>query len=1207
MKRRTARRRVHALPGLLLLLLGTSLLRGVAQTSDQSGFISDDFDKCDLSEGEAGWTFSDPLGGSERRIVRSGTGDAWLEVSVPGGVAHDPWHASYNAPRLMQPIANTDFEIEVKFLSSVTLGNQMQGILIEQDAGNYVRFDFHSTGSGLRIFAATTTNRVSTSRSNKAIAAGVPRYMRVKRVGNQWTQTYSVDGSTWVTSVSFSHSLTAARAGLFAGNAGTNPPAHTAQFDYAFSTGSPVVPEDGAVTQTFTLTTGATGSGTVQRNPSAASYTCGTSVTLTATPAGGWAFSGWSGDLTGNQNPSPIIMDSARTVTALFSQILSPTPPVITNVQVVPTHNSAVITWITNKPATSSVAYGLSQAYENGAVQSSTLVTSHSVPLNSLTAAMQYYFQVTSVAGGLPASSPHLSFQTLADPSGFVSDDFNTCSLDEGVGGWTFVNPLGGATRRVVGAGTGEAWLEIAVPAGVAHDPWNASYNAPRIMRAISNADFEIEVKFLSNVATGTQMQGILIEQNAGNYLRFDFHSTGSGLRIFAASTVSGVSTTRSNKAIAAGVPQYMRVKRLGNQWTQRYSYDGTTWTTAAAFSHTLIASRAGLFAGNAGTNPPAHVARFDYAFSTASPIDAEDAAGAGITFTLTTGVNGDGTVARNPDQSSYACGASVTLTATPDPGWTFTGWTGDVLSNLNPITIATTEDKTVTAHFVVNTPPVISNVSIVPGDTWMTVSWQTNELATARVDYGLTPGFELGNRTDNNLASDHTIMLTGLSPQSTYHLKLTSKDSAGASSSVAGVTATTTQVFPLTISNIQVIPGEFSATVSWVTNKPAVSSVSYGPTATYGLGTVSNTTLRQAHSAVLSGLSQATQYHYRISVTDKAGLSAQSGDRVFTTTSIAPVITVWYGDHQRFGHLGTPQRWINVLGNAHDPDGLQWLRYSLNGGPQQSLSVGPDNRRLASPGDFNIELAYTAVNAGLNEVQIIARDKQGHESVRSVLVDVTVGTVWPEDYTANWSSVEGIQDAGQVVDGLWALEGNTIRPLIPDYDRLIAIGDVTWANYEVTASITTRSADTVAGYPSPSSGPAIGIGLRWQGHVSTGTQPNWGYWPLGALAWYRWVPDGTEQFQVIGNRNNRVAKDQSGRRLELGRTYIFKVRVQTESDGRHLYQFKAWLAGQTEPAAWQLQIRNGNLADDPTHGSLLLVAHHVDASFGPITVVPIP
>jgi pectate lyase len=77
-------------------------------------------------------------------------------------------------------------------------------------------------------------------------------------------------------------------------------------------------PSGGGAT-TFTLTTNVSGSGSVSRNPNAASYAAGTVVTLTATPAAGFVFSGWSGDLTGAANPQTITMSANRTVTATFT------------------------------------------------------------------------------------------------------------------------------------------------------------------------------------------------------------------------------------------------------------------------------------------------------------------------------------------------------------------------------------------------------------------------------------------------------------------------------------------------------------------------------------------------------------------------------------------------------------------------------------------------------------------------------------------------------------------------------------------------------------------------------------------------------------------------------------------------------------------------------------------------------------------------
>jgi pectate lyase len=69
----------------------------------------------------------------------------------------------------------------------------------------------------------------------------------------------------------------------------------------------------------FALTTSVTGSGTIARNPNAASYPAGTAVTLTATPASGFTFAGWSGDLGGSANPSQIVMNANRSVTANFT------------------------------------------------------------------------------------------------------------------------------------------------------------------------------------------------------------------------------------------------------------------------------------------------------------------------------------------------------------------------------------------------------------------------------------------------------------------------------------------------------------------------------------------------------------------------------------------------------------------------------------------------------------------------------------------------------------------------------------------------------------------------------------------------------------------------------------------------------------------------------------------------------------------------
>ncbi len=61
--------------------------------------------------------------------------------------------------------------------------------------------------------------------------------------------------------------------------------------------------------------------GTVELDPPGGEYNEGTRVTLTAFPDDGYAFSGWSGDASGNVTPKVINMKQDRVITATFSPV----------------------------------------------------------------------------------------------------------------------------------------------------------------------------------------------------------------------------------------------------------------------------------------------------------------------------------------------------------------------------------------------------------------------------------------------------------------------------------------------------------------------------------------------------------------------------------------------------------------------------------------------------------------------------------------------------------------------------------------------------------------------------------------------------------------------------------------------------------------------------------------------------------------------
>jgi hypothetical protein len=75
---------------------------------------------------------------------------------------------------------------------------------------------------------------------------------------------------------------------------------------------------------TLAVTVAGNQGGTVAVAPSKTQYTPTETVTLTATATSGFAFSGWSGDLTGSVNPATLLMAANRAVTASFKDIQAP-------------------------------------------------------------------------------------------------------------------------------------------------------------------------------------------------------------------------------------------------------------------------------------------------------------------------------------------------------------------------------------------------------------------------------------------------------------------------------------------------------------------------------------------------------------------------------------------------------------------------------------------------------------------------------------------------------------------------------------------------------------------------------------------------------------------------------------------------------------------------------------------------------------------
>ena len=185
---------------------------------------------------------------------------------------------------------------------------------------------------------------------------------------------------------------------------------------------------------------------------------------------------------------------------------------------------------------------------------------------------------------------------------------------------------------------------------------------------------------------------------------------------------------------------------------------------------------------------------------------------------------------------------------------------------------------------------PTIFNVQVINITTsTATIVWDTSESAKSDVNYGMTTGYASGTLSNGAYLTHHVFNLTGLSPNTTYHFQVKSRDLASNLATAGDYTFVTLveNVAPV-ITNVQVVDiTDISARVVWTTDVVADSRVDFGLTNQYGsFQTVAG--LVTSHSVTLTALSSNTAYHFSVTSKNQVQLSASSPDATFTTTQDA-------------------------------------------------------------------------------------------------------------------------------------------------------------------------------------------------------------------------------------------------------------------------------------------------------------------------------
>ncbi len=227
---------------------------------------------------------------------------------------------------------------------------------------------------------------------------------------------------------------------------------------------------------------------------------------------------------------------------------------------------------------------------------------------------------------------------------------------------------------------------------------------------------------------------------DAGNYSVFVSNDAGNATSANAVLTVTVpasppvISAGPQSQTVIAGQNATFTVTATGTApLNYQWRFNGANLAGATASSYT----RANVQVADAGA----------YTVVVSNSYGSVTGAVATLTvhFTLTTSVAAGGTVSKTPDQSSYAPGAPVTLTATPSAGYEFSGWSGDASGTNNPLTVVMGGNLVIAANFTVvcdlildNTDPEVSYVG----------TWQTG---TAAGKYGADYRFALGSAVGNS------------------------------------------------------------------------------------------------------------------------------------------------------------------------------------------------------------------------------------------------------------------------------------------------------------------------------------------------------------------------------------------------------------------------------------------------------------------------
>ena len=226
------------------------------------------------------------------------------------------------------------------------------------------------------------------------------------------------------------------------------------------------------------------------------------------------------------------------------------------------------------------------------------------------------------------------------------------------------------------------------------------------------------------------------------------------------------------------------------------------------------------------------------------------------------------------------------------------------------------------------------------------TVSWTTDIPATSLVDFGTSTSYGTTEGDDEELVTNHSVVLTGLFPLTTHYFRVRSADGGGDETvddnGGAGYTVTTSAAPVISDVRLTYIDDN-QAIVTFKTDIAAYPYIGYGLTDQLGSLVGDEENFGVNHTITIYGLTPGRQYYYKPRVGDVyQNYTYYSDNNLFTTsgpylqsvTTTSPDGTYGPGDQVQI--VATYQEDV-VSGDAE-------VTVTLNTGVQMTLNQATNN-----------------------------------------------------------------------------------------------------------------------------------------------------------------------------------------------------------------------------------------------------------------------